>query len=46
MNEFKVNTIYKNESSSFQSLMNELFITFVKNKIDTTFYHTIKENHG
>ena len=36
MNEFKVNTFYKNDGYTFQMLMNELFLNFIKNNIDAT----------
>ena len=36
MNEFKVNTFYKNDGCTFQMLMNELFLNFIKNNIDAT----------
>lgn len=36
MNEFKVNVFFKQDTSSFQSIMNELFLIFIKKNIDTT----------
>lgn len=38
MNEFKLNLIFKeelNEKTSFQIMMNELFLQYLKNQINT-----------
>lgn len=43
MNEFKVNIFYKNDGYTFQMLMNELFLNFIKNNIDATCNNYNKE---
>lgn len=35
MNEFKVNLIFNDDEVIFQSLMNDLFIQYLKNQINT-----------
>lgn len=35
MNEFKINLIFKEEAVPFQSLMNDLFLQFLTNQLNT-----------
>lgn len=35
MNEFKLNLIFKKDETSFQIMMNELFLQYLKNQINT-----------
>lgn len=43
MNEFKVNVYCESKNTSFQSIMNELFIIFIKEKLIATCNDSCKE---
>lgn len=35
MSEFKINLIYKSDTESFQSMMNDLFLQYLTNQLNT-----------